>query len=135
MSSRELSGVVMRITSASSASAVRKDLGFPAPMKRTAARALAEDLVTTAPIRQPRSRRRLAMVWPTRPAPMMETVRDIERDSIACSIHVRWEKFDFALVPNRPRACYGTLLDFEWNRHGRGCREAAGDSRDHPGYL
>ena len=49
--------------------------GVPAPMARTAARAEAAERVTTAAMRQPRSRRRLPSVLPTRPAPTMERVR------------------------------------------------------------
>ena len=60
----------------------RASTGVPAPMMRTAARAVRAERVTTAPIRQPRRRRRLPRVLPTRPAPTMETVRAMQRDSI-----------------------------------------------------
>ena len=54
------------------------------------------DRVTTAPMRQPRSRRRLPSVLPTRPAPTMEIIRAMQRASITCSHFLRWRKLRVA---------------------------------------
>ena len=84
-----LSGVATRITSASNTSRVSPACGVPPPIARTAAREVAVDRVTTAPMRHPSSRRRLPSVLPTRPAPTMEIVRAMQRDSITCSHFLR----------------------------------------------
>jgi glycosyltransferase involved in cell wall biosynthesis len=94
------SGVASRTTSAATMAARTFDArarflkppragiacGEPAPMARAAARDVARERVTTAPIRQPRACRRFARVLPTRPAPTIERVRAIERASITCPI-------------------------------------------------
>ena len=87
------SGVDMRMAPALRTSGCSFARAVPAPIARTAARELAEERVTTVPIRQPSLRRRAARACPTRPAPMMEIVRVMQRDSITCSLHSRWRKF------------------------------------------
>jgi len=65
------SGVAIRITRDTRICRVIPAQGFPAPINRTALRALASLRATTAPIFQPNSRNRRPSARPTRPAPMM----------------------------------------------------------------
>ena len=56
--------------------------GCPAPIARTAARAVEMDRPVTPPTRQPSSCKRRPRARPTRPAPTMDTVSDIRCVSI-----------------------------------------------------
>ena len=71
------SGVATRITRDARICRVIPAQALPAPMNRTARRALASLRVTTAPICHPSSRNRRPSVRPTRPAPMMARVFSI----------------------------------------------------------
>ena len=77
-----LSGVVIRMTLEFRIWWVGASKGWPAPIARTAARAVEMDRPVTPPTRQPSSCKRRPRARPTRPPPMMDTVSGIRCVSI-----------------------------------------------------
>ena len=98
-SAMALSGVAISTTSEASTWRVSRSVGCPAPMTRTAARAVVSASVTT-PMRHPSSCKRRPSDLPTRPAPTMDNVSDICCVSISCpaifalaensNLHIFW---------------------------------------------